>query len=75
MSGNLSRKRKHKVMRQRSKDEIRWYTKFFADIIQDRYERTMFLDSEYIAPTSEEIQQMIQNQNIRRKENFGRFNS
>ncbi|MFW9973880.1 MAG: hypothetical protein ACFFDQ_01255 [Candidatus Thorarchaeota archaeon] len=67
MSGNLSRKRKHKVIRQRSKDEIRWYTKFFADIIQDRYERTMFPDSEYIALTSEEIHRLVTGQQVRRK--------
>lgn len=67
MSGNLSRKRKHKVIRQRSKDEIRWYTKFFADIIQDRYEQTMFPDSEYIALTSEQIHRLTQGSGVPRK--------
>ncbi len=67
MSGNLSRKRKRKSVRLQRKEEIRWYTKFFADIIEDRYDQTMFPNSEYITMTSEEIHRLITGQQIRRK--------
>ncbi|MFW9964051.1 MAG: hypothetical protein ACFFCX_10830 [Candidatus Sifarchaeia archaeon] len=69
MSGNISRKRKQKAMRQRSKEEIKWYTKFFADIIEDRYERTMFPDSEYNTLTSEQIFRLTMGPGIRRISN------
>jgi len=67
MSRNISRKRKNKVMRQSSKEEIRWYTKFFVDIIEDRNERTLFPNSEYMALTSEEIHRLIQGHGVFRK--------
>lgn len=67
MSGSISRKRKSKAMRQSSKEEIRWYTKFFADIIDDRHERTLFPNSEYTALTSEQILRLVQGEVIRRK--------
>jgi len=54
-------------MRQSSKEEIRWYTKFFVDIIEDRNERTLFPNSEYMALTSEEIHRLIQGHGVFRK--------
>ncbi|MFW9808233.1 MAG: hypothetical protein ACFFE6_02525 [Candidatus Thorarchaeota archaeon] len=67
MSGSLSRKRRRKVIRQRSKEEIRWYTKYFADIIHDKHENVMFPDSEYTALTSEQILRLTQGPGLRRK--------
>ncbi|MHA2080477.1 MAG: hypothetical protein ACW99H_04960 [Candidatus Thorarchaeota archaeon] len=51
MSGSISRKRKSKTMRQSSKEEVRWYIKFFADIIEDHQDRTLFPNSEYTTLT------------------------
>ncbi len=67
MSGSISRKRKSKATRQHYKQEIRWYTKFFADIIEDHHERTLFPNSEYTALTSEQILRLVQGEVIRRK--------
>ncbi|MFW9981023.1 MAG: hypothetical protein ACFFE3_03780 [Candidatus Thorarchaeota archaeon] len=67
MSGSISRKRRRKAMRQRSKEEIRWYTKFFADIIHDKHENLMFPNSEYTTLTSEQIFRLTQGPGIRRK--------
>lgn len=67
MSGSISRKRKHKVMRQRSKDEVRWYIKFFADIIEDHHDGTMFPNSEYTTLTPEQLLRLVQGELIRRK--------
>ncbi|MBY8998767.1 MAG: hypothetical protein KGD60_13655 [Candidatus Thorarchaeota archaeon] len=67
MSGSISRKRQRKATRQHYKQEIRWYTKFFADIIEDRHERTLFPNSEYTALTSEQILRVVQGQLLRAK--------
>jgi len=67
MSGSISRKRKTKAIRQRSKDEVRWYLKFFADMIKDQHEATMFPNSEYTTLTSEQILRIIEGPSIRRK--------
>ncbi|MGY5865134.1 MAG: hypothetical protein RTV41_11080 [Candidatus Thorarchaeota archaeon] len=67
MSGSISQKRKSKTMRQQSKEEIRWYTKFFADIIHDKHERMLFPNSEYTLLTSEQILRLTQSPGIRRK--------
>jgi hypothetical protein len=67
MSGSISRKRKRKTMRQLGKEEIRWYSKFFADIIDDRYENVLFPKSEYITLTSEQIFRLVKGEIIRRK--------
>jgi len=47
MSGSISQKRRRKSVRQRSKEEIRWYIKFFADMIEEQHENVMFPNSEY----------------------------
>jgi hypothetical protein len=60
MSGSISRKRKSKTTRQRSKEEVRWYLKFFADIIEDHHERTMFPNSEYTTLTPEQLLRLVQ---------------
>jgi hypothetical protein len=60
MSGSISRKRKQKTIRQRSKEEVRWYLKFFSDIIEDHQERTMFPTSEYTALTPEQLLRLVQ---------------
>jgi hypothetical protein len=67
MSGSISRKRKQKAIRQHSKEEIRWYTKYFADIIHDKEENLMFPNSEYIALTSEQMHRMVEGIAFRRK--------
>jgi len=67
MSGSISRKRKRKAIRQQSKEEIRWYTKFFADIIDDMHERELFPNSEYTALTSDQILRLVQGNGLRRK--------
>jgi len=60
MSGSISRKRKHKAIRQRGKEEIRWYIKYFADMIKEQHENTMFPDPEYTTLTSEQILRIIE---------------
>ena len=67
MSGSISRKGKHKAIRQRSKEEVRWYIKYFADMIEDQHQNTMFPDSEYTTLTSEQILRIIEGPRIRRK--------
>ncbi len=67
MSGSITGKRRRKAIRQRSKEEIRWYTKFFADIIHDKHDTMMFPNSEYTALTSEQILRLTQGPRIRRK--------
>lgn len=67
MSGSISRKRKHKTFRQRSKEEVRWYIKFFEDIIEDHHERTMFPNSEYTALTPEQLLRLVQGELMRMK--------
>ncbi|MFW9835135.1 MAG: hypothetical protein ACFFEK_14140 [Candidatus Thorarchaeota archaeon] len=67
MSGSISRKRKTKAMRQRSKEEVRWYLKFFADMIQEEHESRMFPNSEYTTLTSEQILRIIEGPSIKRK--------
>jgi hypothetical protein len=67
MSGSISRKRKQKTMRQRGKEEIRWYIKFFADIIEDHHERTMFPNSEYTTLTPEQLLRVVQGELMRMK--------
>jgi hypothetical protein len=71
MSGSISRKRKHKATRQRSKEEVRWYTTFFADIIEDRYERVMFPNTEYTALTSDQIHNLLQDDTFRKAKRNG----
>ena len=63
MSGKISRKLKHKTMRQRSKDEIRWYKKFFAE----EFSNEMLPISEYAILTSEDIHRLTQGPGIHRK--------
>ncbi len=53
-------------MKQRSKEEIRWYTKFFADIIEDRHDTVLFPNSEYTTLSSEQILRLIQGPSLRR---------
>ena len=65
MSGSISRKRKNVTMRQRSKEEVRWYTKFFADIIEDHHERTLFPNSEYTTLTPEQLLRLVQGELMR----------
>ncbi|MHA1963499.1 MAG: hypothetical protein ACXACG_04815 [Candidatus Thorarchaeota archaeon] len=60
MSGSISRKRKSKTMRQSSKEEVRWYIKFFADIIEDHQDRTLFPNSEYTTLTPEQLLRLVQ---------------
>jgi hypothetical protein len=67
MSGSISRKRKTKAMRQRSKEEVRWYLKFFADMIKEQHETTIFPNSEYTTLTSEQILRIIEGPSIKRK--------
>jgi hypothetical protein len=67
MSGSISRKRKQKAVRQRSKQEIRWYIKYFADMIEEQHETRMFPDSEYTTLTSEQILRIIMGPSLRRK--------
>jgi len=63
MSGKISRKMKHKTMRQQSKDEIRWYKKFFAEDLSNE----MLPISEYAILTSEAIHRLTEGPSIRRK--------
>ena len=63
MSGKISRKMKHKTMRQHSKDEIRWYRKFFAEELRNE----VLPISEYAILTSEDIHRLTQGPSIRRK--------
>ncbi|MGD9396604.1 MAG: hypothetical protein PVJ05_09275 [Candidatus Thorarchaeota archaeon] len=72
MSGSISRKRKQKVVRQRGKEEIRWYIKYFADMIEEQHDNTMFPDSEYTTLTSEQILRIIEGPTIRRNETLKR---
>ncbi|MHA2221505.1 MAG: hypothetical protein ACXAAO_05550 [Candidatus Thorarchaeota archaeon] len=67
MSGSISRKRRHVTLRQRSKEEIRWYTKFFAAIIKDKHEKMLFPNSEYTILTSKQILRLTQGPRMRRK--------
>lgn len=67
MSGSISQKRRRKTVRQRSKEEIRWYIKYFADMIEEQHENTMFPNSEYTTLTSEQILRIIEGPRIRRK--------
>ncbi|MFW9788923.1 MAG: hypothetical protein ACFFE2_14360 [Candidatus Thorarchaeota archaeon] len=67
MSGSISRRRKSKAMRQRSKEEIRWYIKYFADMIEDQHKNMQFPDSEYTTLTSEQILRVIEGPYTRRK--------
>ncbi|MHA2352626.1 MAG: hypothetical protein ACXABX_05860 [Candidatus Thorarchaeota archaeon] len=67
MSGSISRKRKHKTFRQQSKEEVRWYMKFFEDIIEDHHDRTMFPLTEYTTLTPEQLLRLVQGEIIRRK--------
>ena len=67
MSRSISRKGKQKAVRQRSKEEIRWYIKHFADLIEEQYENTMFPNSEYTTLTSEQILRIIEGPSIHRK--------
>ena len=67
MSGSISRKRKWKTTRQRYKQEVQWYTKFFADIIADHHERTMFPNSEYTTLTPEQLLRLVQGELMRAK--------
>ena len=67
MSGSISRKRKNVTMRQRSKEEVRWYTKFFADIIEDHHERTLFPNSEYTTLTPDQLLRLVQGELMRAK--------
>jgi hypothetical protein len=67
MSGSISRKRKTKAMREHSKDEVRWYLKYFAEMIEEQYENSMFPDAEYTTLTSKQILRIIEGPNIRRK--------
>ncbi|MGY5879492.1 MAG: hypothetical protein RTV31_04530 [Candidatus Thorarchaeota archaeon] len=66
MSGSYSRKKKRKTMRQRSKEEIRWYMKSFADIIDDKHENMLNSNSEYTLLTSEQLLRLAQGLSIRR---------
>jgi len=72
MSGSISRKRKHKAIRQRSKEEVRWYIKYFADLIEEQHGNTMFPDSEYTTLTSEQILRIIEGPRIRGNETLKR---
>ena len=67
MSGSISRKRKTVAIRQRSKDEVRWYLKYFADMIQEQHENRMFPTTEYTTLTSEQILRIIEGPSLRRK--------
>ena len=60
MSGSISRRRKRKAVRQRSKEEVRWYIKYFADMIEEQYNNTMFPNPEYTTLTSEQILRIIE---------------
>ncbi len=63
MSGKISRKMKHKTMRQQSKDEIRWYTKFFAEELNNEPDSI----SEYALLTSDDIHRLTRGVSIHRK--------
>ncbi len=67
MSGSISRKRKSKATRQQYKQEARWYVKFFADIIEDHHERTLFPNSEYTTLTPEQLLRLVQGELMRAK--------
>ena len=67
MSGSYSRKKKRKTMRQRSKEEIRWYMKSFADIIDDKHEKMLYSNSEYTLLTSGQILRLTQDLSVRKK--------
>jgi hypothetical protein len=67
MSRSISRKGKQKEVRQRSKEEIRWYIKHFTDLIEEQYENMMFPNSEYTTLTSEQILRIIEGPSLRRK--------
>ncbi|NHI87980.1 MAG: hypothetical protein EAX87_00575 [Candidatus Thorarchaeota archaeon] len=67
MSGSISRKRKTKAIRQHSKDEVRWYLKYFAEMIKEQHENSMFPDAEYTTLTSKQILRIIEGPSIRRK--------
>jgi hypothetical protein len=67
MSGSISRKRKTKTTRQHSKDEVRWYLKYFAEMIEELHENSMFPDAEYTTLTSKQILRIIEGPSIKRK--------
>jgi hypothetical protein len=67
MSGSISQKRRRKAVRQRSKEEVRWYIKFFADMIEEQHENAMFPNSEYTTLTSEQILRIIEGPRLRRQ--------
>jgi hypothetical protein len=54
-------------MREHGKDEVRWYLKYFAEMIEEQYENSMFPDAEYTTLTSKQILRIIEGPNIRRK--------
>ncbi|MHA2042473.1 MAG: hypothetical protein ACW975_11485 [Candidatus Thorarchaeota archaeon] len=51
MSAREAQKRKRKVRREMNKNELRWYTAAFADILDNGHASTNFPLSEYIALT------------------------
>lgn len=51
MSAREARKRKRKVRREMNKNELRWYTAAFADIIDARHSSLNFPLRDYIALT------------------------
>ncbi|MHA2141776.1 MAG: hypothetical protein ACXADC_16770 [Candidatus Thorarchaeota archaeon] len=51
MSAREARKRKRKVRREMNKNELRWYTAAFADIIGTKHTSLKFPLREYIALT------------------------
>jgi hypothetical protein len=63
MSGSISRKKRRKAMRQQRKDEVRWYSKFFAEVHNDE----SFPQSAYALLTSEQIIRLTQGPGIHRK--------
>ncbi|MHA1926917.1 MAG: hypothetical protein ACW974_13455 [Candidatus Thorarchaeota archaeon] len=51
MSAREARKRKRKVRREMNKNELRWYTAAFADIIDSSHTTSNFPLRDYIALT------------------------
>jgi len=63
MSGSISRKKRKKTLRQQRKDDIRWYTRFFAE----EHDNELFPHSAYAVLTPNQIIRLTQSPSIRRK--------
>jgi len=63
MSASISRKKRRKTIRQQRKDDIKWYTRFYAEDLENE----QLPHSAYTLLTSQQIIRLTQGVSIRRK--------